>query len=105
MRYLKLKNVPIKIINSGKYGGDGKNIPWGACGFNTTLVSMKSVQYFDVNGDHLSFIPISDEPLLKTKLNMMKEDSSVLGDSSSVTIVNKEYTDLVALKDASQPEV
>ncbi len=102
MKYLKLTNVPIKLINSKKYGGDGKKIPWEACGFNPVLLSLKSVQYSE-GDNHYSYLPISDEKVLKTKLEMMIEDIAILGEDSAAEIVDAEYSKLLALRVAAQP--
>ncbi len=102
MKYLKLTNVPIKLINSKKYGGDGKKIPWEACGFNPVLLSLKSVQYSE-GDNHYSYLPISDEDALDSKMELMAEDVETLGNDSAVDIVDAEYKDLLALRVAAQP--
>lgn len=102
MKYLKLTNVPIKLINSTKYGGDGKKIPWEACGFNPVLLSLKSVQYSE-GDNHYSYLPISDEEVLDSKMELMAEDIELLGEESAIEIVDAEYSKLFALRVAAQP--
>lgn len=96
MQYLKLKNIPLKQLRTSRYGGDGKKIPWEACGFNAFLIGAKTVQFEDENGDTLQYLPISNLQLLEPKLILLNEDIEGL-DMYGFEVVEEEYADLVIL--------
>lgn len=101
MKYLKLTNVPINLMNTSRYGGNGKSIPWAACGFNILMLRQKSVQVQD-GENNVSYLPISDLDIVTEKLALILEDIADL-DELSAEIIDAEYSDLVALRVAAQP--
>lgn len=103
MKYLKLVNIPINLMNSSRYGGSGKNVPWADCGFSILLVRMKAVQFSDDAGDFQQFLPITDEPRVKEILKLIKEDIADFDDMSA-EILDLEHSALVDLRTAAQPE-
>jgi len=103
MKYLKLVNIPLNLMNTSRYGGNGKSIPWEACGFNILMVRTKAVQFSDADGNFQQFLPITDEPRVKEILKLIKEDIADL-DGMSAVIQDLEYSALVDLRTAAMPE-
>lgn len=103
MKYLKLVNIPLNLMNTTRYGGNGKKIPWEACGFNILLVRTKAVQYTDSAGNFQQFLPITDESRAKEVLELIVEDIAHL-EELSAEILDLEYSALVDLRKASMPD-
>ena len=103
MKYLKLVNIPLNLMNTARYGGTGSKIPWVKCGFNILLVRTKAVQFSDDNGDFQQFLPITDETRVKEILKLIKEDIKDLEGMSAV-IQDLEHSALVDLRTAAQAE-
>jgi len=103
MKYLKLVNIPLNLMNTSRYGGSGKSIPWEKCGFSILLVRTKAVQFSDSDGNFQQFLPITDEPRVKEVLKLIKEDIKDL-DGLSAVIQDLEHSALVALRTAAMPD-
>jgi len=97
MKYLQLRNIPLRQLRSARYGGNGKTIPWDACGFNEFLAMAKTVQYIDEDGNSLQHLPISNLELLEPKLKLMAEDIEGL-DRYGYEVLELEYSALIDLK-------
>lgn len=102
MKYLKLTNVPLNLMNTSRYGGNGKNIPWESCGFNILMLRTKAVQFTDSSGDFQQYLPITDEERAAEVLTLVLEDTAEL-DELTGEIVDADYNDLVSLRIAAQP--
>ena len=102
MKYLKLTNIPLNLMNTSRYGGNGKNVPWIACGFNILMVRTKAVQFTDSSGDFQQYLPITDEVRAAEILALVLEDTAPF-DELTCEIIDAEHDDLVALRVAAQP--
>lgn len=103
MKYLKLTNIPLNLMSTSRYGGSGKKIPWEACGFNILMVRTKAVQFTDEAGDFQQYLPVTNEARAAEVLALVLEDTAEL-DELTGEIVDVEYSALVALRVAAQPE-
>ncbi len=75
-KYLKLVNVPLTIFKEARYGKriGGGSIPWVSMGFNVIEVSEKALQYYEVDGSYITYLPIYDENLLNNIFHKIEED-------------------------------
>lgn len=112
MKYVKFVNVPLSIFANKKYGNiaTGSRIPWEDLGFNKTIVSAKTVQYTDVNGDHISYLPISDEEKFNSKLSLIQADINPLDEAFpdkeiSFTVLADDYENWKAEAELHKEEV
>lgn len=103
MKYLKLVNIPLNLMNTSRYGGTGKKIPWVTCGFNILLVRTKGIQFSDGDGSFQQYLPITDEARVKEVLDLILEDIEGL-EEMSAAIVDVEHSALVDLRTAAQPD-
>ena len=85
MKYLKLVNVPIsEFCCHAKLTNGEKRIPWTECGFNCNKIMKKAVQFEDVNGDHIQYLPIQTVSKVKTLIKNLKSILSEDGNSAEI---------------------
>ena len=87
MKYLKVTNVPLKILEDYKYNSNDGHINWQACGFNPIFVSTKAIQYQD-GENFIQYIPISDESSFNSMWSMMQNDTIALGEGFALEIMD-----------------
>lgn len=97
MEYLKLTNVPIVLTRQPKYG-NGNKMAWENCGFNTTIVSRKALQYYPggiktASGIPVTVLPISDRAKFDIIWPVMEEDISLLNSLDPDTTAEGEIID------------
>jgi len=88
MKYLKVTNVPLKIWEDPKYNPINGQINWEACGFNIIQVTATAIQYTELAGDFIQYIPISDESVFNSVWSMMQSDTSALGTGFNMEILD-----------------
>ena len=91
MKYLKLVNTPLRLLENSKYGSvspSENKIPWSACGFNVSVLAKKSVQHRDDNDDFIQYVHISDDEKFASIKPILEADVAELGEGFSVSVVD-----------------
>jgi hypothetical protein len=88
MRYLKVINTPLKILQQSKYFSYDGKIAWEPCGFNPIIVSSKAIQYVDVDENFMQYIPISDDAKFDAIWADLNQENVILGDGFNMEVLD-----------------
>ena len=80
MQYLRIKNVPLKLLEDPKYG-EGKCLAFCACGFTELVLARSSIQYRNDSDEFIQVLPISDQDKFDLIWQMFQDDVSALDES------------------------